>query len=646
MKRSLPFVLVIAAILAAVALFVSREAVDETTKASPYEPTFEAPARPPEFTAPDEAADAASADSPTRALAEPTASVDAPAPSTVALVVIVTAPTGAPHEGAHVTVTEAPDRGFSFLDPGFGSRRTRVGEASTDSEGRATFLVSAAQVLDLQIVAEGFATCRRRGVRGDAVVRVELERDAVITGRVLDAASNEPLADARVELRPGRAAIEPWRGRPDETVTGVDGWFRFEGVTPGSVEIAATHPRFSMGWPMEIEARTGDRIVRDLLLDAGFAVSGTVRDAATGEPIADAVLSVDPLRSHLDTVHTDATGRFVYPFFPRYAPQLTAHAAGYASQQKVVRARRDDDPATTLEFALVRDRRARGVVVDHAGNPLAAVYVAAAATDYGGEHESQRIDWHSTMTGEDGAFEIAGIHPDLSPTLVLRREGFATSLFDFPTSDGSVVEFGTIALLPGVTVEIEVTDEEDQSREDLRVELIGANSDRRRFAPDAPANALLDSYAAARSARSFGGIATFPDSAVGEYEARAVIPGTHRDAVVAFSVGREARVVRAKLVVPRGLEMRGRVRVDDDGTLPKVYVSIDPMDGQGTSADAECDAEGRFRATGLAAGRYRLSLYPYASDADRRAGRSFESVVRENVILGLEEVELVVPSKR
>jgi protocatechuate 3,4-dioxygenase beta subunit len=562
------------------------------------------------------------------------------------LEVIVVAPTGSPVSDATVVVTEAADRSYGFFDGGFGARRSEVGRAATDAEGIARFDVFVARSFDLAVRKDGFANYRRRDVRGGTTVRVDLAYDAEITGRVYDIATNEPLAGASVELGPGRAARTPWTGRPDETTTGADGVYRFTSVAPGAVDLSATHSRGSMGWPLEVEVRPGERVVRDIGLEPGTVITGIVRDATNKEPLANAVLSLGHSPNHLDDLRTDATGHYVFENFPRHAYEFSAHAAGYASERRVVRGMRDDVAAERVDFELRRERRARGVVVDAAGVPLAGVYVAAAASDYAGERNTQRIEWNSTATDKGGAFEIDRIHPEMRPALVVRDEGYATRVFDFPKGDEPLVDFGEIVLTQGAVVEVEVVDEHGAPRDKLAISLVGANADRRRFDAEAEPNPLLDSYVATRTVRADGkGIALFRDVAEGAFEAQAEIPGTHRIASQPFVVKPGERLLRVRLTVDRGYELRGRVRPSDGGAMPKVYVSIDPLDGQGTSGDAECDAEGKFVGTALAPGRYRLTAYPYASDADKRVGRKFESVTQDDVMLGPEEVEIVIPAR-
>lgn len=563
-------------------------------------------------------------------------------PENAALEVHVVTPAGAACEGAQVTVWEVPHSEFAFLDSRFDRTLKRLAAGATDVLGVARLLAPRNETLVVEADAPGFAPSRESNVRAGTVVHLGLEYDAEITGRTIDAVTREPIANARVVVRNRSGATRRWSGRPVSTQSDSSGFYRLRGVAPGSLELDATHDRYDRDRAIELEVEAGARVVVEIALEAPQAIRGVVRDATTAAPIGGARITVP---GHPGSIITRSDGTFEHADFPKYAYAVSASAAGYATVEQTLRGFPDGNLQVDAELFLPPERRARGVVVDLTGTPLADVYVAAAGSDYRGEQETQRVDWCSTTSKADGSFEIEGIHPDFESTLVLQRVGFATTLLDFPARADAVVEFGRIVLAPGARLEIEVVDETGAMRDDIEIALAGANADRTRLAPQREPNPLLDSYVATRRIRTDAvGLVRFRDVAAGSYRIDATIPGTHRVVSRTETIAPGIEAIRVRLEVPRGLGLKGRIKVSDEGAMPKVYVSVDPLDGQGTSGDAECDGNGRFEATGLAPGRYSLTVYPYPREEDARIGRRFDSVKIPEVILGLEVVEIVLPA--
>lgn len=68
------------------------------------------------------------------------------------------------------------------------------------------------------------------------------ESEAELTGQVVDASNQEPVADAQVTLQ----------GENQETTTGGDGTFTFEDVEPGTYTLTATAEGYQE-WEQEVE---------------------------------------------------------------------------------------------------------------------------------------------------------------------------------------------------------------------------------------------------------------------------------------------------------------------------------------------------------------------------------------------------------
>ena len=165
----------------------------------------------------------------------------------------------------------------------------------------------------LFVRAPGFALFRRE-VRVDPKkplhVLVVLHRPATIVGTVVDEAG-QPHAGIEVAAGQRRRGDPRWSAR--QTLTGVDGAFRIEDVTPGDVAMRATHVALGVA-TATITVVGGEEAVWHAQLDAGLRIRGRVL-TESGEPVADLMVSAQPARGFRRAARphqtaTDANGRF------------------------------------------------------------------------------------------------------------------------------------------------------------------------------------------------------------------------------------------------------------------------------------------------------------------------------------------------
>jgi hypothetical protein len=114
----------------------------------------------------------------------------------------------------------------------------------------------------------------------------------IVTGRVLDATSNMPLAGVRVMLVPvrnGPPFVPPTR--PGMVVTDQDGRYTFTGVEPGRYVLNAQKAGYvSPVGPAvpRLEVAAGERhVMADLALNVGGVITGRVLDPS-GQPVVNA----------------------------------------------------------------------------------------------------------------------------------------------------------------------------------------------------------------------------------------------------------------------------------------------------------------------------------------------------------------------
>lgn len=555
----------------------------------------------------------------------------------------VTGPDGRGIAGALVVAEASLADDHSLLDPAAVERHA-VADVRCGGDGAFALPLPLARTFLLRATAAGFAPAARGGVRAGARVDFTLAPPAVLVGTVRRVDDGRPVPGTRVEVH--TALDFGGAVRTGAVDTDVDGRYRIDGLPPGPARVAVTPRELASPRDADVMLAGGPPTVLDVMLTAGVAVRGRVLDDATLAPIAGARVREGWVGR---TVTTDDAGRFVMPGFAAVDNDaLRVAADGYADAEVVLR---DGGPdvamRTDVEVRLVRGRRAKGRVLGPDGRPAAGVYVAAVAADHGANGRHFRIDWRATTSAADGEFAIDRLKPDMPHTLFLLRAACGTTLREFPNDEGQreLVDLGDVRLHRAASLRGRVVDERGAPIAAREVVLRGHNADRFDGArSDDAGYRAVDSYVAERRCRTGddGGF-EFADVAAGTYVVATAAGDSHRPIEETRTVGAGDAIEGVELRVFLGLSIAGDVFVADGGALPKCYCSIDPEEGQRTSADVEVDANGRFVARGLEPGTYSITVYPYASAADQERGRSFAAIAHEHVAAGSAAFRAEVP---
>lgn len=242
-----------------------------------------------------------------------------------------------------------------------------------------------------------------------------------ISGRVLDDATYQPLADARVFLY---SIPFPDGGRPAATVTGPDGEFVFPQVQPGSYSLGTNKRGFFATRGITVDQLgPGEQASIALTMARGGVLAGTVVDPS-GKPMANAwvgalrvvgLMEFEQTIPSPDTARTNLAGEFrveglqpgeyVLVANPGYASRV--RAAGrpdalvfFPGTMVFANARRVAlGPAqivSDLDFRIITPPtfEVSGIAVDDSGRALTDVLVTLVADwkKFGGRKGSSRTD--------------------------------------------------------------------------------------------------------------------------------------------------------------------------------------------------------------------------------------------------------------
>jgi hypothetical protein len=273
----------------------------------------------------------------------------------------------------------------------------------------------------------------------------QVEGGAQIRGRVL-ARSGEPVEGARISDTyiggdaADRVVINVDTSKPD-------GQYRLRGLKHGVHRITVETSRgVAPREGITIDVTDGATLERDLIVDAGGTVVGTVVDD-TGRPIPGldilAIASDGSWSFERGTVTSDESGRFRFEELRPGDYRITA-SRGWGD---VLRRPGTTDDAmqgepTTVRSAQVSTVRLvvegqrgaiRGTVVDAAGGPVPDAFVAASresdAVGAGGSKTaSTRDDWWGSrtqpvVTGTDGSFELSRLPAGMYSLRAYRKGG-------------------------------------------------------------------------------------------------------------------------------------------------------------------------------------------------------------------------------
>lgn len=297
------------------------------------------------------------------------------------------------------------------------------------------------------------------GAAADPIV-VRLRPPVAVSGRVVDAASGQPIPAAWVWAEPLPFAA-PGRTGPDGrfVLPLPPGWNgRLHAAAAGTV-------REEKGTPLALRGGTPANPAHpssiELRLRAAAVGTGLVVDA-DGKGVAGALVRVitpgQPGYSHLrgPDAYAGTDGAFRLPgLLPDGSYELSVTHAGFAPQRAVLRTSPAGRPSRPHRIVLTRGQTVTGKVVDEDGRPLSGAGLALHSLS---RLEEERVGVHA-LSDATGGFALRPVTPGTF-LLNVEKAGFPPLIDDLVVPAGAaVLDLGTLRLERGAALAGLVVDE-------------------------------------------------------------------------------------------------------------------------------------------------------------------------------------------
>lgn len=421
-----------------------------------------------------------------------------------------------PVPGIRVEAFRAGGRGTGLLDLDYKNDFRLIATTKTGKDGRFAMHLPVGLPCRITVDHKPHALFLREDCLPGDDIRIELLKPATVTGRLT-------LADGT----PAKAKLRAWHRDSHDTVligeTDEDGRFHFDRVPPGPLRLDIDPERASSPRWLDTDLVAGQTFEHNLQLTAGVMLSGRVVDATTNKPIAGARIGEGWTLNHPVTTKADGTFE-MHGYGSKGYRSVHCKASGYVKMISQVTSKNGPQQ---IEFLMKLGETTIGRIIDEHGKPIADTYVQAF-----GCTRSPVSRYHNciaTRTNADGKFRIAGLRPDITPVVVVRKDGFATRVYALPEAKNDVRTTGDIVLTRPRIVRGQVTGLDGKPLANTAVQIWGYNDDHLRLDPDGPLarNQLearwLKSYVGHRKTRTDHlGRFAFGDVAAGDWQVKAI----------------------------------------------------------------------------------------------------------------------------
>ena len=466
---------------------------------------------------------------------------------------------------------------------------------------------------------------------------LRLEPPATFHGRVLDLTSQDPVSDALV-----------WAVRGEFVETDRQGRYALDVGVYKSRWLQASAAGYQAGRSRVESAAGGDAPA--IALAPASSISGKVLDSEGG--LLDGVaikLRILPQSGRLSVAHrsrmgqgwsgrTTSRGIFRVAGVPSGVMfELTFEAAGLAPQTLEIEPLEPFENRSDIEVVMRPGRVAVGRVVDEADVPVAGAAVRLESPPPTADLMTAMRMMHARDDGEDepthltdaeGRFEIADLAVGRYD-LQVRASGFAPAKVPGVrvTESGDEVDFGTVVLVPGATIDGRVS---DSSGAAIAAAEITLGLENQGFMPVGPPDSQPRTTTDAKGRFSLGDLlpgqpvsVTVSKKGYGSETRSSVKPPTEEPLTFVLE---PAGRLSGRVVDERGAPIRGAmVNVQQDRRVRAVSMTV----SRSRPGWARTDAEGSFSIEDVDAGKLQVtaaaeSYQQKRLDVEMAAGQAIE----------------------
>jgi len=346
--------------------------------------------------------------------------------------------------------------------------RKLVQASRVRSEADGSFVLGPLERKDHVVLAvkQGVGVGRSDSKMPGAYVEIPLGAGAKLEGRVTARDGGTPVEGARIIVKD--------RSYFQETTTDADGKYALWPLSASTDtwqgnEVVVVADGFARAERTNLLLKHGGTYEVDFALDPGQTLRGTVTDATTGQPVAEAVVA-EGWESWHKSVEAAEDGTFELPNVDT-APNrvFTVRAPGYLPQQ------RQSDGSGEIRFELSASLVLKGVVEDPQGQePLAGARVYLHRLEYapGYKRASNDRQKNYATTDEEGVFTFESVLPGKIAVIAFHTEHAPgeKGVIEIPVG-GPAPDDVRVEMKQGVTVEGVVRDRQDRPLPSIRVSL-------------------------------------------------------------------------------------------------------------------------------------------------------------------------------
>lgn len=474
-----------------------------------------------------------------------------------------------------------------------------------DEQGLVSFVLQAVDPMPLKVMSRSrwhgtFPIAPASLQASDEIQEIRLDPPLVVSGRIFDATNQEPLAEALVWATRGEWAVTDERGRYDLEM----GAYQSRWIRSAAVGYNPEHRRMNP---------SGGEVPSMALIPIA-GVSGRVIDE-NGDPINGVAVSLRVLpgtqvpasvrRLQGDGWNgtTSEKGFFGVSTLPSgLSYELNFRAEGFAPKRLEIGPLEPREQQSEIEVVLTPGRVAYGWVVDEGESPVAGATVqlhrppSSSTMSYRRRSVEDEEAVPSTLTDAEGRYELQDLGVGLY-NLVVRAAGLApASIPGLEIPDGPPeMDFGTVVLVEGATLEGQVTDADGDPVANAEVSVREEQQ------------MMIMAVASERAVQT---------NATGQF----VVDGLRPEQPVSISVKKEGygtyglNLIRPPLEEPLAIELLRSVRftgrvVNEEGLAvegARVMVGPDYRQGRSVASfrrgSARTEQDGRFAIEGVSPG--------------------------------------------